>query len=170
MGHLLLMLLSASWSTALVGLPMLAAGVRGARCLGAVHLGLARLLLGVRTPAPAPFGPRPGFVGWCASALGDEVGWRAAAYLLVKPLTVLPALGAAAGFWGGGLFLSSFPIRWALGLLRNGDVHAGAWPHVLLLGAAGLALLALAPWALRAALLPERLLARVLLGSVRRIM
>jgi len=162
MGHLLLMLLSASWSTALVGLPMLAAGVRGARYLGAVHLGLARLLLDVRTPAPAPFGPRPGFVGWCASALGDEAGWRAAAYLLVKPLTALLALGAAAGFWGGGLFLLTFPDRWWM--LEPVSVE---FPQVLLRSAAGLALLVLAPWALRVALLPERLLTRTLLGPTR---
>ncbi|WP_157594749.1 sensor domain-containing protein [Streptosporangium amethystogenes] len=156
--HLLVMLLSASWSTALVGLPMLAAGVRGSRALGALNLGLARRLLGVRTPAPAPFRPRPGLLGWCASALGDNEGWRATAYLLVKPLTALLALGTAAGFWGGGLLLLTFQDLGPLSVEH---------PHVLLRLVAGLVLLALAPWALRAALLPEQLLARTLLGPTK---
>ncbi|WP_329082594.1 MULTISPECIES: sensor histidine kinase [unclassified Streptosporangium] len=164
---ILALLLAASWSTALVGLPMLAATVRGARYLGAVHLGLARLLLDVRTPAPAPFRPGPGPVGWFTSALGDDVGWRAAAYLLVKPLTALLALGTAAGFWGGGLLLLSYPARWSPVPIGAWGPHAGTWPGALLLGAAGLPLLALAPLALRVALLPERFLARALLGPTR---
>ncbi|MEU4409721.1 sensor domain-containing protein [Streptosporangium sp. NPDC023963] len=164
---LLAMLLSALWSTAIVGLPMLAVTVRGARYLGAVHLGLARLLLDVRTPAPAPFRPGSGPIGWFVSALGDGVGWRAAVYLLVKPLTALLALGAAAGFWGGGLWLLSYPVRWSQGSAGVWGPHADTWPGVLLLGVAGLALLAPAPLALRAALLPERFLARTLLGPTR---
>jgi signal transduction histidine kinase len=101
------------------------------------------------------------------SALGDEVGWRAAAYLLVKPLTALLALGVAAGFWGGGLSLLSYPVRRAAGYAGSWGPHTDTWPGVLLVGVAGLALLAPAPLALRAALLPERFLARTLLGPTR---
>ncbi|MER5647619.1 sensor domain-containing protein [Streptosporangium sp. NPDC002524] len=163
----LAMLTAALWSTAIVGLPLLAVTVRGARHLGAVHLGLARLLLDVRTPAPAPSRPGPGPIGWFVSALGDGAGWRAAAYLLVKPLTASLALGAAAGFWGGGLWLLSSPVRWVAGYADSWGPHADTWPGALLLGVAGLALLAPAPLALRAALLPERFLARALLGRTR---
>ena len=131
---------------------------RGSRSLGALNLGLARGLLDVRMPDPAPFRPRPGLVGWCASALGDDAGWRATAYLVVKPLTALLALGTAAGFWGGGLFLLTF---------QNLGPVSVEFPQVLLRIVAGLALLALAPWALRAALLPERLLTTALLGPTR---
>ncbi|MFF3441962.1 sensor histidine kinase [Streptosporangium sp. NPDC002721] len=160
----LVMLTAALWSTAVVGLPVLAVTVRGARSLGAAHLGLARLLLDVRTPAPAPFRPGAGPIGWFVSALGDGAGWRAAAYLLVKPLAALLALGAAAGFWGGGLLLLSYPARWAAGHTGAWGPYADTWPGALLVGVAGLALLAPAPLALRAALLPERFLVRTLLG------
>src|SRR5262245_25299465 len=53
----------------LIGLPVLAAGLRGAALFGAVHRRLARSLLGMSIAEPA--GPRPGdgFIGWIRSGL-----------------------------------------------------------------------------------------------------
>lgn len=163
--YLLVMLLTAATAATLVGVPMLAVGVLGARRLGAVDRGLARALLGVEVPAPPRFHPRPGLIGWFGSALGDAAGWRAAAYRLGKPPVAVLASGTAASLWGSGLVLLSCPIWWRIPALAHLPVDT--WPRALLAGTAGVALLLLAPWTVRAALLPDRLLVRALLGPTR---
>ncbi|MEU7454641.1 sensor domain-containing protein [Streptosporangium roseum] len=69
--YLLVMLLTAATAAAFVGVPLLAAGVPGARGLGAVDRGPARALPGVEVPVPPRFRPRPGLIGRLGSALGD---------------------------------------------------------------------------------------------------
>ncbi|WP_435867283.1 sensor domain-containing protein [Streptosporangium canum] len=163
--YLLVMLLTAATAATFVGVPMLAAGVLGARALGAVDRGLARALLGVEVPVPPPFRPRPGLIGWLGSALGDGAGWRAAAYRLGKPPVAVLASGTAASLWGSGLVLLSCPIWWRIPALAHLPVNT--WPRALLAGMAGAVLLLLAPWTVRAALLPDRLLVRALLARDR---
>jgi len=52
----------------LIGLPVLAAGLRGARAGGALHRRLARMLLGHPIEGPSRVRPSQGFVGWPPSA------------------------------------------------------------------------------------------------------
>ncbi|MFE3453262.1 sensor histidine kinase [Nonomuraea sp. NPDC059194] len=163
--HLLVMLLTAAASATFVGVPMLAAGVVGARGLGAVDRGLARLLLDLDVPAPPRLRPRPGLIGWLGSALGDTVGWRTAGYLVAKPPAALVAFATATGVWGTGLLLLSCPLWWQDRPVPY--LTVGTWPHALLAGVAGTVVLLLAPWAVRVALIPHRLLVRALLGPSR---
>jgi signal transduction histidine kinase len=68
-----------------VGLPLLAAGLRGSRQLGKAERGRARRLLGLRIDEPSPLPVRrTGFFGWLWSSLKDPVGWRAVLYDLIR--------------------------------------------------------------------------------------
>ncbi|MFG2500056.1 sensor histidine kinase [Streptomyces sp. NPDC048441] len=62
-----------------IGLPLLAGALLGARQLGKMERARARALLGVRIDEPSPM-PKPsghGFFSWLWSSLKDPVGWRA---------------------------------------------------------------------------------------------
>ncbi|MGP3958771.1 sensor histidine kinase [Nonomuraea sp. 3N208] len=118
--YVVVLLMSALWTALVIGAPLLAVGLLGARGLAAVERRLARVLLRMEVAAPPPFRPRPGLMGWIGSALGDAAAWRAVVYLLVKPPAAILACVAP---------------------------------------------LLLAPRAVRAALAPERLLVRRLLGQ-----
>src|SRR5262245_48831065 len=65
----------------LLGLPILAAGLLGARWLGGRYRRVTTALLGLRIERPPPFRAAPGLIGWIRSGLADATGWRAAAYL-----------------------------------------------------------------------------------------
>ncbi|WP_329275983.1 sensor histidine kinase [Streptomyces sp. NBC_01451] len=76
-----------------VGLPMLAAGLMGARLLGRFERARARVLLGVRVDEPSPLplgggrgarGRELGFFGQMMLALKDPVGWRTILYDFVR--------------------------------------------------------------------------------------
>ncbi|THA32607.1 sensor histidine kinase [Streptomyces sp. A1277] len=70
-----------------VGLPLLAAGLQGARLIGRAERGRARKLLGVRVEEPSPVarGRREeGFFAWLWSSLMDPVAWRAALYSFMR--------------------------------------------------------------------------------------
>ncbi|MGI5197426.1 sensor histidine kinase [Streptomyces sp. CA-288835] len=65
-----------------IGLPLLAGGLMGARLLGKLERGRARALLGVRVdePSPLPWRGRGGFLPALWMALKDPVGWRTVLY------------------------------------------------------------------------------------------
>ncbi|RSN51444.1 histidine kinase [Streptomyces sp. WAC 04229] len=65
-----------------IGLPLLAAGLLGARQLGKLERARARALLGVRVeePSPLPLHGGGGFFPQLWMALKDPVGWRAVLY------------------------------------------------------------------------------------------
>ncbi|MFD5801818.1 sensor histidine kinase [Streptomyces sp. NPDC127020] len=65
-----------------IGLPLLAAGLLGARQLGKLERARARALLGVRVeePSPLPLHGGDGFFPRLWMALKDPVGWRAVLY------------------------------------------------------------------------------------------
>ncbi|TLS40555.1 sensor histidine kinase [Streptomyces montanus] len=67
-----------------VGFPLLAAGLMGARQLGKLERGRARALLGVRVDEPSPLSllgrRRDGFFPQLWMALKDPVGWRTMLY------------------------------------------------------------------------------------------
>ncbi|WP_405715739.1 MULTISPECIES: sensor histidine kinase [unclassified Streptomyces] len=103
-----------------IGLPLLAAGLHGARLIGKAERGRARAMLGLQIdePSPAVLSRREtGFFSWLWSSLKDPVGWRAVLYSFVR----LP--------WGVLTFavtLVSFFVLWPLlphitRLLSNGD-------------------------------------------------
>ncbi|MFG2475441.1 sensor histidine kinase [Streptomyces fagopyri] len=87
-----------------VGLPLLAGGLLGARQLGKLERARARSLLGLRIDEPSPLPVRrTGFFGWLWSSLKDPVGWRTVLYDLIR----LP--------WGVLTFtvtLTSFFVLW----------------------------------------------------------
>ncbi|MBB5079100.1 sensor histidine kinase [Nonomuraea endophytica] len=93
LAYLLIVLLGVVATANLVGVPLLALCVRGARGLGAVNRALAGALAGVRVPA-----------------LADVAGWRALAHSLLRLPAALLGFGVAAGLWGGGLALLAAPL------------------------------------------------------------
>ncbi|WP_369036401.1 sensor histidine kinase [Streptomyces adonidis] len=82
-----------------IGLPILAGGLMGARLLGRFERARARALLGVRVDEPSPLplrggrgtrGQELGFFGQLWMALKDPVGWRTILYDFVRlPWAVL---------------------------------------------------------------------------------
>jgi signal transduction histidine kinase len=78
--------LGAGLTVTVIGLPVLAFGLLGARQLGKFERMRARALLGVRVeePSPLPFRGRGGFFGWLWMALKDPVGWRTVLYELMR--------------------------------------------------------------------------------------
>ncbi|MCF3120003.1 sensor domain-containing protein [Streptomyces arenae] len=85
-----------------VGLPLLATGLLGARLFGRAERARARKLLGVRIDEPSPM-PRPaghGFLSWLWSSLKDPVGWRTLLYAFVRlPWGVLTFTVVIVGFF-----------------------------------------------------------------------
>lgn len=167
-------------SLTVVGLPVLSAGLRGARLLGALHRALARRLLGVATVAPPPLPSASGVAGWARAGLTDRAAWRAVAYLVLKaPIAVLSMAVVIIGYLYG-LGALTYPIWWRLipeqgdaaGVLRAGlplpgDVYLDTWPRALLTAVVGVVLLLLAPLALRAVLMLDRMAVSDLLDARR---
>jgi signal transduction histidine kinase len=148
-----------------IGIPIVAFAVTGARRLGALHRALARHLLEERIEPPAPRPPADRFYGRVQAGLGDVVGWRALAYLLLQPAVAVLQGVVVLFTWCEGIVTVTYPVQHALGLNRVAMFDA-LWTRLLLIPA-GLALLLLAPWAVRAATLPNRMLLRWLLGPYR---
>ncbi|CAM5255756.1 histidine kinase OS=Streptomyces tendae OX=1932 GN=GUR47_17635 PE=4 SV=1 [Streptomyces tendae] len=69
-----------------IGLPLLAAGLLGARQLGKLERARARTLLGVRVdePSPLPLRGRRGFFAQLWMSLKDPVGWRTVLYEFIR--------------------------------------------------------------------------------------
>ncbi|MET9774300.1 sensor domain-containing protein [Streptomyces sp. NPDC006367] len=69
-----------------IGLPLLAAGLSGARLLGRMERARARALLGVRIEEPSrlPWRGRDGVFARLWLALKDPVGWRTVLYELIR--------------------------------------------------------------------------------------
>jgi signal transduction histidine kinase len=167
-------------SLTLLGLPVLATLVLGARGWGVLYRKLARAALGIRVGEPAPVRRRPGLVGWVRTGLGDATGWRTMAYLFVKLPVAVVAAALAIGFWGYGLLFATYPLWFKVtpgSVDGQGREHPGmgignlfldTWPRAFLVALAGALVLLAAPWVVRAALLPDRLLIRALLAPTAR--
>ncbi|MFF9017532.1 sensor histidine kinase [Streptomyces sp. NPDC014870] len=67
-----------------VGLPLLAFGLTGARGIGRSERARARALLDVRVEEPSPLPRRHGFLNWLWTALKDPVGWRTMLYGFIR--------------------------------------------------------------------------------------
>ncbi|WP_320776637.1 sensor histidine kinase [Streptomyces sp. CRN 30] len=77
---------SASLTVTVIGFPLLAAALMGARQLGKLERARARVLLGLRVdePSPLPLRGRGGFVTRVWLAVKDPVGWRTMLYELTR--------------------------------------------------------------------------------------
>ncbi|MFI6565326.1 sensor histidine kinase [Streptomyces sp. NPDC050534] len=68
-----------------IGLPLLALGLAGARLLGRMERARARKLLGVRVDEPSPLpGRGTGLLPWLWMRLKDPVGWRTVLYDFIR--------------------------------------------------------------------------------------
>jgi signal transduction histidine kinase len=173
--------LSLSLAGVLVGVPLVMAGLAGARYFGDLYRRLAGRLLGVRVESPPALRPQPGLIGRVLARLTDPVGWRSTAYLLLKLPFALLTLALACYLLLYGLPYLTFPLWWEIlhvngivihvpgwlrwwkadPLLVAGDVHSLAVSFALV--PAGLAGLAWAPWATKGANAADaRLIARLL--------
>ncbi|MFF0723683.1 sensor histidine kinase [Streptomyces sp. NPDC004134] len=76
----------AALSITVIGLPMLAAGLAGARMLGSWERARARALLGVYVEEPTPIrrSTYGGFLPWLWATLKDPVGWRTTLYCTMR--------------------------------------------------------------------------------------
>ncbi|MGP8301931.1 sensor domain-containing protein [Streptomyces inhibens] len=164
-----------SWTA--LGPWLIALTVRGALGLGGVQLGLMRGLLG-ESVDPAGRRSGPGAFGWRRAVLGDPAGWRAVGAALLAPLTALLPLVAVLVCYVYGLLALAHPVlrNWNYDTLRGRDgsvrrvslqihgVEFDSWPRWLVVVAIGALLVFLAPWLIRRANAPHRLLLRALLG------
>ncbi|MBB4741472.1 signal transduction histidine kinase [Actinoplanes octamycinicus] len=170
----------AALSLTVIGLPLLSAGLRGARRLGGLHRELARRLLGVPAGELPPPRRAAGAVDWIRVGLTDPAGWRSALFLVAKvPLGYL-AMAVVVVLYGYGLGALTYPAWWRLvppqtdnagvpqaGLSLPGDLPLDTWPKALLTALAGVLLLLAAPRVLRAVLVLDRLAVAGLLGRGR---
>ncbi len=77
-------LLGVGLSVTVIGLPLLALGLRGARLIGRSERARARGLLDVEVAEPSPLPSRDGFFGWLWTSLKDPVAWRTQLYGLIR--------------------------------------------------------------------------------------
>ncbi|MFF0744588.1 sensor histidine kinase [Streptomyces sp. NPDC004111] len=111
----IVVVLGSGLAVTVIGLPLLAAGLGGARLIGRSERARARALLGVRVEEPSPLRAaqaQDGFFPWLWTALKDPVGWRSVLYSVIR----LP--------WGVltfGLTLVSLLLLWpVLGYVTRG--------------------------------------------------
>ncbi|MFJ2609362.1 sensor histidine kinase [Streptomyces sp. NPDC087425] len=67
-----------------IGFPLLALGLVGARWSGRLERARARRLLGVRIEEPSPLPRRGGLLGWLWRTLKDPVAWRTVLYDFIR--------------------------------------------------------------------------------------
>lgn len=172
---LLSLLLSLLLAVTALGVPLLALAVPGARGFGTLRRALASRMLGERIDPPTPFTPGGHRI---RAGLTDGPGWRAMAYLALSPLIWTLAFWVIVTTWAWGVLSLTYPVQHLLGVnqmtapdgtqgLVIGSLALTTWPALLLVSLCGLLLLLLAPWAVRAIVLLDRLLIRALLGPGR---
>jgi signal transduction histidine kinase len=160
----------------LVGVIVLASGLRAARGLGRWERGLARVMLGEEIAEPEPFTARPGLFGWLRASFGDRAAWRAVGYFVAKlPLTVFGVwfalsvwLEAISGitsplFGGRGEPARYGPFGRLFDLGYNGGSTEGFATHVGVF-LTGLVFLFIAPWTMRLVVNIDRAMMQLLLG------
>jgi signal transduction histidine kinase len=156
-----------------VGVLVLAGGLRAARGLGRWQRVLAWRVLGEDISEPEAFNARPGFFGWLRASLGDPAAWRAVGYFVAKvPLTIF-GVWFALSIWVEALFGIASPLNGGIGAARFGAfgrlfLHAGGpAPDVATrfgVFVTGVALLFVAPWAMRLVVYVDRWMMHLLLG------
>jgi signal transduction histidine kinase len=84
--YVVTVLFTGFWLTVtVIGFPLLAAGLAGARLLGRMERKRARRLLGVQVDEPSPLpGRSTGFLPWLWMRVKDPVGWRTVLYDFIR--------------------------------------------------------------------------------------
>ncbi|MFI6871373.1 sensor histidine kinase [Nocardia sp. NPDC050406] len=166
----------------LIGLPILAGIFLGARVWGRVYRALIGGLLDTPVPAPPPFAPRPGLIGWLRGVATDRTSWRALAFLLTQVV-----LGVVVGYvvlivGVVCAFIVVSPIFWVIdhpvnvdengvehhSLAQIGDFYVETWPSVIAFALAGLIACFVMVWVMRGVCWLHRQLALALLTPTSR--
>lgn len=154
--------LTAGVAVTVVGLFVSGTVLLGGRGWGSAYRGLARDLLDVDVPVPAPYTRPRGFWRTLGSLLGDATAWRALLFMFITfPLTLLSFivsvtfLVVGAGAVTYGIWYRFLPAQ----LGTDGEMHVGAQfgpsyyvdtpPRIALLLVAGLLVFFCWPWILR---------------------
>jgi len=159
----------------LVGVVILAGGLRAARGLGRWQRTLARRVLGEEISEPRPLNARPGFFGWLRASFGDWAAWRAVGYFVAKvPLTIF-GVWFALSVWVEALFRIASPLTGGngpagfgvfsrlIGPGGNGGPAPRLATHVAVF-LTGVLLLLVAPWTMRLVVYLDRLMMHFFLG------
>ncbi|MER5970124.1 sensor domain-containing protein [Streptomyces sp. NPDC002055] len=166
-----------------LGVPVLAAGLAGARGLGAVERARARGLLGLVVPAPEPVRPRKGGSGplaYMTAHLASGASWRHVLYCVLHFPWAVFGFCVSLTLWTTGLLLLLYPLyHWPVShltgqpgaqLYGDGEGHGIYVDTPFEIGAtAGLGLLVVlvAPWVVRGITQVDRLMVAGLLGPSR---
>jgi signal transduction histidine kinase len=159
----------------IVGVFILAGGLRLARGFGGWQRLLAQQMIGETIPEPEPFSPRPGLFAWLRASLGDRSAWRSAGYLVAKiPLTLF-GVWFALSIWIEAISDVLTPLDGGAPLARIGPFAqvvappfggGGGYGFSARVGifVIGILLLFLAPWTMRLVVFVDRRMMHILLG------
>ncbi len=151
-----------------VGLPVLIGVLAGARLIGAAHIALARALLGTTVTPPARPELRPGLWNGVKSKIGDPIGWRSIAYLVIRLPLAMIELFLVATLLVYAVSTLTYPLFW---FTLNGeamptfDLRVDTWSLTLPLAFTGLVVLLATPWVVHGLTELDRLLVRGVLGA-----
>jgi hypothetical protein len=171
---------NASLVVTVIGVPLVALTGLASRWLGSKLRSFANVLIATDVPPAQPFTAKPGFVGWIRSCLADGTAWRAQLYLVLKLPVGVTTFTAAVTLYASGLAgLTYWAWRPFTGCVsgsgatchhapRFGVHHLDAPFGRFLTSVAGLALMLLTPWVIRALLAVDKRLVATLLGPSRR--
>ncbi|MEV5613428.1 sensor domain-containing protein [Streptomyces sp. NPDC052225] len=175
-----MMSLGAGLLITFIGVPVLAAGLAGARGLGALERVRARTLLGLDVDAPQPLRPRKnGPLAWIGATLKSGASWRHLVYTVLHFPWATFAFSVAIAFWTTGWTLFTYPLwQWVFpmyagqaGLQLYGDESHSVYLNnpfeIALTSAVGLLFVLATPWVLRALTTVDRVMVAGLLGPSR---
>ncbi|MBI0377725.1 sensor histidine kinase [Streptomyces albiflaviniger] len=170
-----------------LGVPVLGAALAGCRALGVVERARARALLGLEVAEPEPVlgrrggrGGRRGPVAWVGALLRSGTSWRHVIYALIHLPWAVFSFGFAVAFTCYGWGFATYPLwRWVFpryldepGLQVFGDDHGRNFYldtpfEIAVTCAAGVLVLLLTPWIMRALTSVDRIMVSGLLGPSR---
>ncbi|EXU62575.1 histidine kinase [Streptomyces sp. PRh5] len=170
-----------------LGVPVLGAALAGCRALGVVERARARALLGLEVAEPEPVlgrrggrGGRRGPVAWVGALLRSGTSWRHVIYALIHLPWAVFSFGFAVAFTCYGWGFATYPLwRWVFpryldepGLQVFGDDHGHNFYldtpfEIAVTCAAGVLVLLLTPWIMRALTSVDRIMVTGLLGPSR---
>ncbi|GAA0897510.1 MULTISPECIES: sensor histidine kinase [Streptomyces violaceusniger group] len=170
-----------------LGVPVLGAALAGCRALGVVERARARALLGLEVAEPEPVlgrrggrGGRRGPVAWVGALLRSGTSWRHVIYALIHLPWAVFSFGFAVAFTCYGWGFATYPLwRWVFpryldepGLQVFGDDHGRNFYldtpfEIAVTCAAGVLVLLLTPWIMRALTSVDRIMVTGLLGPSR---
>jgi signal transduction histidine kinase len=164
-----------------LGVPVLAAGLAGARGLGVVERARARGLLRLDVAEPGPVVAKGrGFMPWLGAQLGSGVSWRHVLYCFLHFPWGIFSFTVSVSFFTYAWGFLTYPLwQWVFptyahqpGLQLYGDGTGNGWwldsPfEVALTACFGLALVLITPWLIRGMAYVDRLMVSGLLGPSR---